>query len=146
MVIWLSRTTETYRHKRMYMDTPRQPTRLTTTNAIEIYRREWLMNTCLGTTWSVANCSQTDIYSLWPLIDISRVCCSLSRWLSLCNRCDQLQLWRSNTAISLIQRICFRPISYFFFFFKFQVMLSHTINISKKKNFSEKYKISLKYQ
>ena len=78
--------------------TQRQPTRLTTTNAFENNRQVLGVNTCLGTTchgsnwsmarvWSVASCSQIGIYSLWLLIDFSSVCCSLSRWLSLGNRC-----------------------------------------------------------
>ena len=72
--------------------TPRQPTRLTTTNAVKINKPEYSVNTCLGTAchgsnWSVARCSQKGIYSLWLLIDFSSVCCSLSRWLSLDNRC-----------------------------------------------------------
>ena len=73
---------------------PRQPARLTTINAVEIKRQEKGVNICLGTAchgsnwsnWSVASCSQTGIYSLWLHIDFSSVC-SLSRWLSLCNRC-----------------------------------------------------------
>ena len=71
-----------------------------TTNATDkniIKRREYGVNTCLGTTyhgsnWSVAICSQTGIYSLWPLIDFSSVCCSLSRWLSLGNWCATVLL------------------------------------------------------
>ena len=64
------------------MDTPRQPTQLTTTNAVETNGREKGVNTCLRTTcygsnWSVASCSQTGIYSLWLLIYFSSVCCSL---------------------------------------------------------------------
>ena len=71
--------------------TPRQPTRLTTTTAVKINRREYGENTCLGTTchgssWSVAGCSQTGIFSLWLLVDFSSVCCSLSHWLSWDNR------------------------------------------------------------
>ena len=72
--------------------TPRQPTRLTKTTAFQINRREYGVNTCLGTTchgqnWYMASCSQTGIYSLLPLIDFSGVCCSLSRWLSRGIRC-----------------------------------------------------------
>ena len=79
--------------------TPRQPTRLTTTNAVEISRREWGVNTCLGITchgsnWSVASCSQAGTYSLLPLIDFSSVC-SLSRWLFMGNRCGPVeQYWK----------------------------------------------------
>ena len=35
--------------------TPRKPTRLTTTNAVEINMREWSVNTCLGTTFNGSN-------------------------------------------------------------------------------------------
>ena len=71
---------------------PRQPTQLTTTNAVEIKRWELGVNTCLGTTchgsnWSVAGCSQTGICSLLPLIDLSSAWYSLSHWLSLGNQC-----------------------------------------------------------
>ena len=69
-------------------------------NATDNNKRIWNqqagigVNTCLETTchwsnWSVASCSQTGIYSLWLLVDFSRVCCSLSRWLSLGNRCEE---------------------------------------------------------
>ena len=57
----------------------RQPTRLTTSNTVELNRRKYGVNTCLGTTLIRGNCSQTGIYSLLLLIDLSSVCCSLSR-------------------------------------------------------------------
>ena len=40
--------------------TPRQPTRLTTTNAAEINEREYGVNTCLGTTCQLAKLDQFD--------------------------------------------------------------------------------------
>ena len=57
--------------------TLRQPTRLTTSNAVEINRREQGVNTslrttCHGSNWSMASCSQTGISSLLLLIDFSR--------------------------------------------------------------------------
>ena len=72
--------------------TPRQTTRLPTTNAVKINRREYDVNTCLGTichgsNWSVASCFQMGICSIWLLIDFSSVCCSLSSWLSRGDRC-----------------------------------------------------------
>ena len=64
-------------------------------------QRDWQKQTQLKSTggnrvwilvWeqlaTVASCSQTGIYSLWLLIDSSSMCCSLSRWLSLGNRCE----------------------------------------------------------
>ena len=49
-------------------------------------------NTCLGTSchgsvWSVASCSQTGIYTLFPPRDFNHVCCCQSRRLSWGNRC-----------------------------------------------------------
>ena len=55
---------------------------MTTTNAVQINRREYGENTCLG-----SSLSRTGIYFLYLLIDFSSVCCSLSRWLSLGNQC-----------------------------------------------------------
>ena len=63
-------------------DTPvtqRQPTRRRTTNATEIKKQSCGVNTCPGTTchgsvYSVASCSQTGIYTLFPPV-VSRVGC-----------------------------------------------------------------------
>ena len=61
-------------------------------------------NTCLGTTchgsvWSVASCSQIGIYSLCLLIDFCSGGCSLSRRLSLGNRCVHCTLAGSEYAL-----------------------------------------------
>ena len=85
-----------------------------TTNATDNNKRNWNqqagkgVNTCLGKTcrgsnWSVASCSQTGIfYSLWLLIDFSSVCCSLSHWLSMGNRCEHGLM--KNAIRSLVKR------------------------------------------
>ena len=54
--------------------------KFSTTNAAEISRREQGVTTCLRTTCHrsnlyVASCSQTGIYTLLLLIDVSSVCC-----------------------------------------------------------------------
>ena len=58
--------------------TPRQPTRLTTINAAEINKRQYLFENNLPRI----NLIKLSFYSLWLLIDFSSVCCSLSRSLS----------------------------------------------------------------
>ena len=100
---------------------PTQPTRLTTTNIVEINRQEdvsiCLGTTCHGSNWSVPSCSQTGIYSWCLLIDISNICCSLSRWLSLSNQCvnaDTSKIHVQEELLSTWHRIYFygRVITY----------------------------------
>ena len=50
----------------------------------------------------MTSCSKIDIYFLWQLIDISSVCCSLSRWLSLGNRCVPVYGWHGFGKVNLV--------------------------------------------
>ena len=62
-----------------------------TTNATEINKQSYGVNTCVGTT-----CSQTGIYTIFLPVDFNCVCCCQSPWFSLGNR---LYLLRRDTAL-----------------------------------------------
>ena len=90
--------------------TPRQPTRLTTTNGVEINRREQGVNTCLWTTchgssWSVANFSQTGSYSLWLLIDFSSILLlSVALVVSVWRKTGRFYDWKRKRCSTLVKQ------------------------------------------
>ena len=60
-----------------------------------------VVNTCLGTPChgSVASCSQTGIYTLFPPIYFDCVCCCQSRWLSWRIWCVYVKIIRISTIL-----------------------------------------------
>ena len=77
--------------------TQRQPARQRRTNATEIRSNTYLATTCHGSVWSVASCSRSGIYTLFPPVDFNCVCCCQSRWLSRGIRCANVHDGNDNS-------------------------------------------------
>ena len=80
--------------------TQRQPTHLTATNAVEINRWEYAVNTCLGTTdpWQVfpRQVFPRQVFTPYGCLDFSSVCCF----------CHVGCLWITGVVMTLFNHIC----------------------------------------